>query len=73
MTDDDKRMLDLAGARWNYAGNLEQAVRDEFDISLTRFFQRVNRIIDAREALEYSPHTVNRLRRIRSARPGATR
>ncbi len=69
MTDDDKRMLDLAAARWNYAGNLEQTVRDEFGISLTRFFQRVNQIIDTREALEYSPHAVNRLRRIRSGRP----
>lgn len=66
-------MLDLAGARWNYAGSLEQRIRDEFGISLTRFWQRVNQIIDTREALEYSPHTVNRLRRIRSARPGATR
>ncbi|UUG69895.1 helix-turn-helix DNA binding domain protein [Gordonia phage Morkie] len=68
MTDDDRRMLDLAGQRWNYAGNLEQRVRDEFEISLTRFWQRVNHLCDTRAALEYAPATVNRLRRLRTAR-----
>lgn len=73
MTDDEKRMIDLAAQRWNFAGNLEQRVRDEFGMSLTRFFQRVNQLIDTREALEYSPHAVNRLRRIRSGRPGVVK
>ncbi|OCH80383.1 DUF3263 domain-containing protein [Gordonia sp. UCD-TK1] len=68
MTDDDRRMLDLAGARWNYAGSLEQTVRDEFGISLTRFYQRINQLIDTEEALAYSPVVVNRLRRLRTPR-----
>ena len=68
MTDEERRMLDLAGARWNYAGSLEQRVRDEFGNSLTRFWQRVNQQCDTREALEYAPATVNRLRRMREAR-----
>jgi hypothetical protein len=71
MTDDERRMLDLAGQRWNYAGSLEQRVRDEFGISLTRFWQRVNALIDTKEALAYSPVTVNRLRRLRSVRASA--
>lgn len=68
MTDDEKRMLDLAGARWNYAGSLEQRVRAEFGISLTRFYQRVNTVCDDPDALAYAPQLVNRLRRIRSTR-----
>lgn len=68
MTDIDRRMLDLAGAWWNYAGSLEQRVRDEFGISLTRFWQQVSQLCDTREALEYAPATVNRLRRMREAR-----
>lgn len=68
VTDDDRRMLDLAGARWNYAGSLEQRVRDEFGISLTRFWQRVNQLVDTEEALAYSPVVVNRLRRLRTGR-----
>ncbi|QFP97006.1 helix-turn-helix DNA binding protein [Gordonia phage Suerte] len=68
MTDVDRRMLDLAGARWNYSGSLEQRVRAEFGISLTRFWQRVNTLLDDPEALAYAPQLVNRLRRIRSTR-----
>ncbi|QYC53717.1 helix-turn-helix DNA-binding domain protein [Gordonia phage Leroy] len=68
MTDDDRRMLDLAGQRWNYAGSLEQTVRDEFGVSLTRFYQRVNQLIDTEEALAYDPVVVNRLRRLRTRR-----
>ncbi|ANA85246.1 DUF3263 domain-containing protein [Gordonia phage BritBrat] len=68
MTDEERRMLDLAGERWNYPGNLEQMIRDEFGISLTRFWQIVNRLLDTREALEYSPQVVNRLRRLRTRR-----
>ncbi|MBM7280314.1 DUF3263 domain-containing protein [Gordonia rubripertincta] len=68
MIDDEKRMLELAGKRWNYPGNLEQRVRDEFGISLTRFWQIVNRLIDTEEALAYSPVVVNRLRRLRAPR-----
>ncbi|WP_244278008.1 DUF3263 domain-containing protein [Gordonia westfalica] len=52
-------MLDLAGRRWNYAGNLEQKVRDEFGISLTRFWQIVNRLLDTQEALSYSPQKIH--------------
>ena len=68
MTEDEKRMLDLAGQRWNYPGSLEQRVRDEFGISLTRFWQRVNQLVDTEEALAYAPLTVNRLRRLRGGR-----
>ncbi|AXQ63901.1 helix-turn-helix DNA-binding protein [Gordonia phage Horus] len=71
MTDDDRRMLDLAGQRWNYPGSLEQKVRDEFGISLTRFWQRVNALIDTEEALAYDPVVVNRLRRLRTRRPSS--
>ena len=68
MTEDEKRMLDLAGERWNYPGNLEQMIRDEFGISLTRFWQRVGQLCDTEEALAYAPVTVNRLRRLRAGR-----
>lgn len=64
MTGVEKRMLELAGAQWRYAGSLEQAVRAEFGISLTRFWQRVSQLLDREDALAYDPVTVNRLRRI---------
>ena len=61
-------MLELAGARWRYAGSLEQSVRDELGVSLTRFWQLVGRLIDREDVLAHDPVTVNRLRRIRDGR-----
>ena len=68
MTEEERRMLDLAGQRWNYPGSLEQKVRDEFGISLTRFWQIINQLVDTEKALAYAPITVNRLRRLREGR-----
>ncbi|UVK58979.1 helix-turn-helix DNA binding protein [Gordonia phage KappaFarmDelta] len=68
MTNDDRALLDFAAHRWNYAGNQAEAVRTEFGISVTRFWQRVNNLLDDPAALEHAPALVNRLRRIRSRR-----
>ncbi|WP_439030385.1 DUF3263 domain-containing protein [Gordonia terrae] len=68
MLDDEKRMVDLAGERWSYPGNLEQQVRDEFGISLTCFYQIVIGLLETQEALTCSPQVVNRLRRLRTRR-----
>ncbi|QAY05776.1 hypothetical protein SEA_VASANTI_38 [Gordonia phage Vasanti] len=68
MTDDDRRVLDFAALRWNHSGNQADAIHAEFDVSVTRFWQRVNTLLDDPEALAYAPQLVNRLRRIRSTR-----
>ncbi|QDM56385.1 helix-turn-helix DNA binding domain protein [Gordonia phage Sidious] len=68
MTDDDRAVLDFAARRWNRSGNQADAIRAEFDMSVTRFWQRVNTLLDDPEALAYAPQLVNRLRRIRSTR-----
>ncbi|UEA61357.1 DUF3263 domain-containing protein [Gordonia otitidis] len=67
MTDEDRRLLDMAGQRWNHSGAMADAIRTEFGMSVTRFWQRVNRLCDTEEALAYAPLTVNRLRRLRVA------
>ena len=53
---------------WKYAGAKEQAVRDLFDMSATRYYQVLNALIDRPEALEADPLLVRRLRRLRAAR-----
>ena len=68
MTDDDRRMLDFAGRWWRTSGAAEDAIRREFGISTTRFWQRVNRLCDDPDALAYAPTTVTRLRRLRESR-----
>ncbi len=56
---------------WKYAGAKEQAVRELFDMSATRYYQVLNALIDRPEALAHDPMLVKRLRRLRAARQRA--
>lgn len=56
---------------WQYAGMKEQAIRDLFDLSATRYYQVLNQIIDNPAALAADPLLVRRLRRLRSSRQRA--
>ncbi len=46
----------------------EQAIREKFDMSATRYYQVLNALIDNPAALEADPMLVKRLRRLRDAR-----
>src|SRR5690625_3977077 len=64
----DVEILDFEREWWKYAGAKEQAVRERFDVSPTRYYQLLNRVIDDEAALAYDPMLVKRLRRLRAAR-----
>ncbi len=64
----DRDVLDFERQWWKYAGAKEQAVRDKFDMSSTRYYQVLNALVDRPEALEADPLLVRRLRRLRAAR-----
>ena len=53
---------------WQYAGNKEQAIRDMFSLSATRYYQVLNQVIDNPAALAAEPLLVRRLRRLRATR-----
>jgi hypothetical protein len=63
-----RRILDFEREWWRHAGAKEQAVREQFDVSPTRYYQLLNRVIDDEAALEYDPMLVKRLRRMRATR-----
>ncbi|GII97665.1 uncharacterized protein DUF3263 [Sediminihabitans luteus] len=63
-----RAILDFERQWWKYAGAKEQAVRELFDLSATRYYQTLNALIDTPEALEHDPMLVKRLRRMRSTR-----
>ena len=63
-----RRILDFEREWWRYAGAKEQAVREQFQVSPTRYYQLLNRVIDDDDALAYDPMLVKRLRRLRTAR-----
>ena len=64
----DREILEFERQWWKYAGAKETAVREQFDMSATRYYQVLNALIDRPEALEADPLLVRRLRRLRAAR-----
>jgi hypothetical protein len=68
LSDRDRALLDFERQWWRYAGAKEQAVRELFDLSATRYYQVLNALIDRPEAMAYDPMLVKRLRRLRAER-----
>jgi hypothetical protein len=71
LTDRDRKVLEFERQWWKYAGAKEQAIRDLFDMSSTRYYQLLNQLIDDPAALAFDPMLVKRLRRLRAARQRA--
>jgi hypothetical protein len=71
LTRREREILAFERQWWKYAGAKEQAVRDLFDMSATRYYQVLNALIDRPDALAHDPMLVKRLRRLRSARQRA--
>jgi hypothetical protein len=64
----ETEMLVFERQWWKYAGAKEQAIRELFDLTATRYYQVLNTLIDRPEALAHDPMLVKRLRRTRDAR-----
>lgn len=68
LTRRDEEMLAFERQWWRYAGAKEQAIRDRFGLSATRYYQVLNALLERPEAMAFDPVTVKRLRRLRSSR-----
>lgn len=68
LSERDREILSLERLWWQYAGAKEQAIREKFDMSSTRYYQVLNALIDREEALAFDPLLVKRLRRLRDKR-----
>jgi hypothetical protein len=64
----DREILAFERQWWKYAGAKEQAIRELFDMSATRYYQVLNALIDTPAALAADPMLVKRLRRLRASR-----
>ncbi len=64
----DAEILAFERQWWKYAGSKEQAVKELFDMSPTRYYQVLNALIDNPDALAADPMLVKRLRRLRAKR-----
>lgn len=68
LSERDLDILEFERHWWKYAGAKEQAIREKFAMSSTRYYQVLNALIDSPDALAADPLLVRRLRRLRAAR-----
>lgn len=68
LSERDRMLLEFERQWWKYAGAKENAIRELFDMSATRYYQVLNALIDSEAALTFDPMLVKRLRRMRAER-----
>jgi hypothetical protein len=68
LTEREELILAFERQWWRHAGAKEQAIRDTFDLSATRYYQLLNGLLDNPAALAHDPVLVRRLRRLRVTR-----
>lgn len=66
-------VLAAAEKRWRYLGAQDAYVREHLSMSLTRYHQVLNALLDDPAALEAYPQLVRRLQRLRDQRARARR
>lgn len=64
----EHEILNIESQQWRYPGNKESAIRDRCDMSTTRFYQALNRLLDREDVLAHNPILVKRLRLRRGSR-----
>lgn len=71
LSERDRAILAFEKQPWRHAGAKEQAIRDRFELSSTRYYQVLNALLDSPAAMEHDPVLVGRLRRLRGSRARA--
>lgn len=71
LTERERDILAFERQWWAHAGAKDQAIRDRFQMSSTRYYQLLNALIERRDALAADPMLVKRLRRLRAGRQRA--
>ncbi|PRW64094.1 DUF3263 domain-containing protein [Actinopolyspora mortivallis] len=68
MNDTDRAILAFESEWWRHTGTKERLIEERFGLSATRYYQRLNRLLDEPEALDQEPALVTRLLRVRDRR-----
>lgn len=68
LSDRDRAILDFERSWWTGPGPKEMAIRERLGLSATRYYQLLNGLLDAPDAIAYDPLVVRRLRRLRDRR-----
>lgn len=65
LTRRDLDILDFERTWWKHAGVKEQAIKERFEMSATKYYQVLNELLELPAAMEYDPILVKRLKRLR--------
>jgi hypothetical protein len=68
LSERDIDILDFERSWWKHAGVKEQAIRERFDMSATRYYQLLNDLLENPAAAAHDPILVKRLKRLRTYR-----
>ena len=71
LSERERQVLAFERQWWKHAGSKEQAIRDQFGVSATRYYQMLNALLDNPAALAHDAVLVKRLRRLRATRARA--
>jgi hypothetical protein len=67
LSDVHRAMLDFERRWWRQPGAKEQAIRDSFAMSPTRYYQTLNALLDLPAAVSHDAGLVHRLQRLRAS------
>jgi hypothetical protein len=73
LTEQQQAILDFERQWWRQPGAKEQAIRDNFAMSPTRYYQTLNALLELPQSLTYDPALVKRLQRLRAASARSSR
>ena len=68
---EDRVVLEFERLDWLSNGRKEVEIRERFGVSATRYYQRLNHLLDVPAAEVFDPELVHRLRRVRERRRAA--
>jgi hypothetical protein len=68
LTQRDIEIIDFERSWWKHAGVKEQAIKERFDMSATRYYQLLNDLLENPAAMAQDPILIKRLKRLRSYR-----
>lgn len=68
LSERDRAVLDFERSWWTHAGSKVIAIRERLDLSPTRYYQVLNRLLESPDAVAYDPLVVRRVRRRRDLR-----
>jgi Protein of unknown function (DUF3263) len=68
LSDRERAILEFEKQWWRFEGAKQEAIREQFHLSPTRYYQVLNGLLDKPDALRTEPVVVRRLQRQRQTR-----